>query len=271
MTKSAIGAGGVLLLSALLLPAAAVAASDDSWAFGAAIYGWFPDISGRTSILEDGDGAEFEIEIGDILKNLEFTFQGGFDARRGRFGVVTDLIYMSIGKSDSAFGEGTVGDTQIPVDVAADIEFDMKSWIWTTAGYYRAVAEEVRTFDILAGFRYIDVEQTLDWSLSGNIGQIPRPGREGSGEAGLTNWDFIVGLRGRFAFGQNNAWYVPYYLDLGTGDSDFTWQAAAGVGYAFRWGELTAVWRYLEYDLPSDKAIADVNFNGPAVGAVFRW
>ena len=64
---------------------------------------------------------------------------------------------------------------------------------------------------------------------------------------------------------------MPYYLDVGTGNSDLTWQALAGIGYSFKWGEMIAAWRYLDYEMPSDKRIADMNFSGPAVGAVFRW
>jgi hypothetical protein len=117
----------------------------------------------------------------------------------------------------------------------------------------------------------MDVSQSLDWSLSGNVGEIPIPGREGGAKVGATYWDAIVAVRGRFAFGRDNAWFTPYYLDIGTGDSDLTWQVAGGIGYAFKWGELAAVWRYLDYDLPSGKAIGDINFSGPAVGAIFRW
>lgn len=81
--------------------------------------------------------------------------------------MATDVIYMSVGKSDSALREETIGDTQIPVDASADVSFDMKSWIWTAAGYYRALEAEGKTLDILAGGRYIDVQQMLDWSFSG--------------------------------------------------------------------------------------------------------
>jgi hypothetical protein len=31
---------------------------------------------------------------------------------------------------------------------------------------------------------------------------------------------------------------MPHYLDVGTGSSNWTWQAPLGVGYAFDWGEV---------------------------------
>ncbi len=270
MNKEILGAIFISLILATL-PSSASAATDDALEFGASIYGWFPNINGKTAVADDIGSDGFEIAIDDILKNLEFTFMGTLDARNGRWGVVTDVIYMSLGNSGHTSAEGTIGDTEIPVGVRAEVDFDLKSWIWNTAGYYRAIETENRTFDVLAGFRLLDVEQKIDWELTGNVGDIPLPGRAGSSKPNLSNWDFIIGLRGRFAFGQNGAWFVPYYLDMGTGDSDFTWQAAGGLGYEFGWGELTAVWRYLSYDLDSGSAIDDMSFSGPAAGATFRW
>lgn len=258
-----------LSLGLASLPGATMAATGDSWEIGASIYGWLPDISGQTMLSDRVGGSEFEVDVKDILRNLKFTFMGTLDARKGRFGALTDVIYMSVGKSDANFREGTVGGTQIPTDATLDIDFDMKSWIWTAAGYYRAAESESSTFDVLAGFRYIDVKQTLDWSFTGNVGQIPLPDRDGSAKGKLSNWDFIVGLRGRFGLGGN--WLLPMYLDLGAGESDFTLQALGGIAYAFKWGEVAAAWRYLEYDLDSDNAIADINFSGPAVGVTFHW
>ena len=86
-----------------------------------------------------------------------------------------------------------------------------------------------------------------------------------------TNGDGIVGVKGRYAFGANRAWSVPFYLDIGTGDSDLTWQGAVGLGYSYHWGDIVAMWRYLDYNFKSGKAIEDMNFNGPMLGVTFRW
>ena len=44
-------------------------------------------------------------------------------------------------------------------------------------------------------------------------------------------WDGVVGLRG--ATDLNERWYITYYADVGTGDSDLTWQGLAAVNYRF--------------------------------------
>ena len=84
-------------------------------------------------------------------------------------------------------------------------------------------------------------------------------------------WDGIIGVKGRYAFGQNRQWFAPYYLDIGAGQSDLTWQAAAGVGYEYSWGELTGMWRYLDYNMKSGSVVESMTFNGPMLGATFRW
>jgi hypothetical protein len=72
-------------------------------------------------------------------------------------------------------------------------------------------------------------------------------------------------------FGGDGKWSVPYYFDVGAGDSDLTWQAELGLAYSFGWGDAGVMWRYLDYDLESDGPIVDLNFSGPAVGVAFRW
>ena len=96
-------------------------------------------------------------------------------------------------------------------------------------------------------------------------------GRAGSSSAEETQWDAIVGVKGRWTFGAERQWYVPYYLDVGTGDSDLTWQGMAGVGYSFDSIGVTGVWRYLDYDLGGSTPSKSIDFSGPALGVTFRF
>ena len=264
-----------VLMMALLASTNALAqqpaGETDSWQFGVSIYGWFPDIAGETAFTQPGGSNEFKIDIDDILDNLEFTLMGTFDVRKGRWGILTDVIYMDVGGSQTGTREATIGGRALPVNATANVDLDLTSWIWTLTGYYRALDQPGMTLDIVGGARYLDVEQKVNWNVTGNVESIPVPDRAGAAEASLTNWDALIGLRGRFAFGAKNAWFVPYYFDIGAGDSDLTWQGIAGLGYAFHWGEVVAAWRYLDYDLSSDKPIKDMNFSGPAIGVTFRW
>ena len=78
-----------------------------------------------------------------------------------------------------------------------------------------------------------------------------------------------MGVRGRVNL--DDHWYLPYYADIGTGDSDSTWQALAGVGYTFKWGDVLLAYRYLDYNFKSDFLLKDATMKGPALGARFRF
>ena len=122
------------------------------------------------------------------------------------------------------------------------------------AGSYRVASDPTATLDVLAGARMLDIEETLGWTFSADLGPN-QPSRTGNSKIDVTNWDAIIGVKGRWAFGANREWFVPYYLDVGTGDSDLTWQAIAGLGYAFKWGDILAGWRYLDYKFKSDAEV----------------
>jgi len=263
---------GLCSLSVAGLAPATLSAREisDDWQFGAAIYGWFPDIGGNTALPPRGSSS-FAIDIGTILDHLEMTGQGSFAIQKGHWGAFTDLIYLDVGASKSGTRQLEVGGNPLPGGVTADLDFDLKTTIWMLAGNYRIAGGPEGSFDLLAGARLASFKQTLDWEFAGNLGPIAPPPRTGSRNASVDQWDAIVGLKGRRFLGSEHKWVVPYYVDVGAGDSDLTWQAALGLGYAFQWGDVELVWRYLDYDLASGGPIEDMNFNGPALGATFRW
>jgi hypothetical protein len=117
----------------------------------------------------------------------------------------------------------------------------------------------------------LNMDQSLDWSFSGNIGALGLPGRSGRVDVSETNWDAIVGLKGVATLSEDRRWVLPYYVDVGTGQSKLTWQAFGGIGYSFGWGTTTLAWRYLKYEFDSGAPIEDISLNGPFVGVTFQW
>jgi hypothetical protein len=265
-TLMAAGAATLFGLGSLLPGTAAAQARPDGWEFRAIIYGYFPDIGGSTT-FPAGTGSSIDVDANTIIENLKFVFMGSFEAQRGRWGAFTDILYMDVGGSKSETRDLTIGGVQLPPGVTANAQLDVKGWVWTLAGTYRVTSTPEATFDVFAGARLLDVEQKLGWEFSANVG----PGLQGTSEADVQNWDGIVGVKGRLNFGARREWFVPYYLDVGTGESDLTWQAVAGIGYAFGWGEIIGAWRYLDYDFKSGKKLESLDFNGPMIGVAFRW
>lgn len=268
-----IGAGMVVGIGALL-PANATEQTSQTvpandWQFGAIIYGYFPSLAGSTSF--PGSGTSIDVSADKIISNLKFVFMGAFEAQKGSFGAFTDLMYLNVGGSKAATRDLAIGGAQLPAGITANASLDIHGWVWTLAADYRALSTPQATFDTFAGTRLLSLEEKLNWAFSGNVGPFVGPGRVGLSQESLDNWDGIVGIKGRFNLGAGRGWFIPYYADMGTGASHFTWQAFAGIGYAFTWGELTGAWRHLAYDFKSGKSIESLSLDGPAVGVVFRW
>jgi hypothetical protein len=251
-------------------PGGAFAQSVDAWQWQASIYLYLPSIGGTTTFPQLGGGG-VSIDAAKILDNLKMGFMGSLEARKGRWGAFTDVLYVDLGNSKSATRDFTVGGTPLPADATANVDFDLKGTVWTLAGAYRAVADPGSPLDVFAGARMLDLGQTLGWQLSGNVGSIPLADRSGNQETNLKNWDAIIGVKGRFELGAYKKWFVPYYVDVGAGDSKSTWQAVTGLGYSFGWGDVVGAWRHLDYRMKSDTAVESLSFSGPGIAAVFRW
>jgi len=159
----------------------------------------------------------------------------------------------------------------VPAGVTASLGMDLKSWVWTAAGLYSLAESPNNSTHLLFGARMVDLTQTLDWRISGDLGPVALPGRSGRSELQGTNWDAVVGFKGVATLDTQRRWVLPYYVDVGTGQSKLTWQALAGIGYSFDWATVTAAWRHLEYDFDSDKNLKDIRFSGPFFGLTLRW
>jgi hypothetical protein len=243
---------------------------DGRWHFSVTPYLWLPNIDGSLRFsVPPGAGGAPEVEVGpnNYLQNLDFALMLAGEARKGNWAVFTDVIYLDFsgekGSVRSISGPG--GIVQIPVNVGTSTGF--KGLVWTFAGSYTVARGRTATLDVLGGFRYLGAEASVSWLFAGPLGLFPQAG-------GFTQkedlWDAIIGVRGRAKLGTGN-WFIPYYLDVGTGSSEITWQALAGIGYSFRWGEVLLAYRHLSYDQEDDKLIQDMRFSGPALGVSFRF
>lgn len=258
-----------LATAAALAPAAVAAQAADAWQFDAALYLYLPSVDGTTR-FGNGGASDATVDVAKLLESLNATFQASFEARRGQWGGYTDFVYVNFSHANSSTRELSIGGIPLPADVSAATDLGLKGSAWTLAGLYRAVPDPVSPLDVIAGARLLDIKQTLAWQLSGNIGQFPVQGQARTQEASVHSLDAIVGVKGRVALG-GSKWYVPYYLDVGTGDADLTWQAMAGIGYSFGALSVVGSWRYLDYRFKSGKPFETLSFSGPVFAAVYRW
>jgi len=241
-----------LYISAMLFasPQAQAQDADDNWHLTGELYLWGASISGTTRI-----GGDIDVGIDDLLDNLDFAMMGGLEARKGKWSLIGDVIYLDV----SADKSGSLTDLGLAT-VTADV--GVEGWVSNLLAGYNLANTETASADVVFGARYLDVDAKLNISVTS---PVQTPGLDFSG--GVDSWDGVVGLRG--GIGLSKSFYIPYYVDVGTGQADFTWQAILGIGYQPKWGEITLAYRHIEWEFDSDSIINDISLSGPGIS--FRY
>ena len=246
-------------------------ASGSDWRYSLSVYGYFPSLSGDSSTPTSPGGPTIDVSAGNIVDALKFTFMGSLGAHNGRYGFFTDVIYLDLGGSKQGYRDFTINKAPISGSTSANLDWDLKGVLWTLGGEYRVLSDPRLNLNLLAGARMFSLKPRLRWSIQGDLGPIGAASRSGESETSEVLWDGIVGAKGRYALGDSGRWNMPFYVDVGTGESQLTWQAGLGLSYAYSWGEITGMWRYVSYDMKSGSQIEDLRFSGPMVGATWRW
>jgi hypothetical protein len=250
--------GASTLLIGPTLAAADAPAAGEEWQYAVSLYMFAPGIKGTTAA-----GADIDVGFDTLLDNLNMTFMGAFEARKGKWSALADVLYLNVG----ANGGGEVpltGPLGRPLGIEADASLKLRGWVLGAVGGYNVYDTSQASVDLLAGLRYLEMKSSFGLSLEGR-----RVGRAIESDAGGVVWDGVVGVKGRANL--SGDWFVPFYLDVGTGDSDLTWQALVGAGYRFNWGDVSLTYRHLDWDLGSSSPIDDISFGGPQLTATFRF
>jgi hypothetical protein len=251
----------------------------EQWQFGITPYFWAPRVDGTLKYgVPPGAGGspDVAIDADDYLENLDFVFMIAGEARKGRWSVFTDVIYLDFSDDDSKvksidFIDG--GPDLVNASLDAGTETSFKALAWTLAGGYSVLQGDLGRLELLAGFRYFGVDASTDWRLTTTItgpgGSHSFP-RSGSASKREDLWDGIIGLRGRLNLG-GSKFYIPYYIDVGAGSSELTWEGMAGLAYGFKWVDIIVAYRYLYYDMDDDGLVQDMSFGGPEIGLKIKF
>lgn len=250
------------------------------WSFQVSLYGWVPTFDGTLNYaLPAGFGgtATVKADAGNYLSDLNFAAMIAAEARYDRFSVITDLMYLDLGSSSSRVGSvNPAALPSNPVSSTQNLSGDstLQATVWTLGAGYTVASGSWGNVDVLGGFRLLAVDARTNYGLSLDI-TGPRGGgvalsRNGRLSGNTDIWNGIVGVRGRILIG-DSGFFVPYYIDVGTGDSNLTWQAFSGIGYQTGWAGVQLGYRYMSFDQGSGSLVEKLSMGGAYLAVNFTF
>lgn len=226
---------------------------DDQWQYQLAGYSWLAGQKGSLSTFPNMPEVDVDIDFwDDILGNINGALYLIGEARRGSFGAFMDVAY-----SDVEIEENTPGQ------YFSSITSRTKTWMVTTAGFYRLMDNSQGFLDLLAGIRYWSLESTL--GLTSGI-------LEGGDVTNSKSWiDPVIGAKGLMPVGSSRFFMSGAMVFGGFGaGADFMWDGSLNLGYNWTESIATTVgYRYLIVEYDKDGFVYDVDQQGPTLA--FSW
>lgn len=235
-----------------------VTKENSGWKQNFMIYGWIPTIEGDLKFPFEGETAT--VDASEILDALNMVFMGSYGARKDKWSFKADAIYLDL--SNSKQTSLSFPNNSVP-NLAINADMSFKAWVLGFYGGYNTMQTDKVTLDLIAGLRYFSLEVGATLLNITNVQPLPPLDRS------VELWDGVVGIEGQVSMNEN--WYLPYHFDIGAGDSELTWQAMAGIGYHYNWGDLILAYRHLDYERDNIGLIDDLSFSGPELAINFRF
>jgi hypothetical protein len=250
----------------LLAPIAPVSAGEtpdrkSGWEYRVAPYMWLHCADGDATVK--GQKSDVDVEFSDIWDELNFAVLLTFDARKGNWGFLGDVMYANLGKERSGSGISIEPDLQALI-LNLGVFYRLGTWGLSDAPTKRTPTV---TVDALLGGRYTSLDLELDIG-----GKLPDP-------EGDQDWvDPLVGIRTLWL---TERWTFSLEGSVGgfSVGSDMAWHAQGLIGYRFslfgkRDARFVGGYRalYMDYEDGSgaDKFEWDVTLHGPILGLVIH-
>ena len=184
---------------------------NDAWHVSISPSIWFAGLNGNATV--DAVDAPIRESFQDVADNLRVGALGLIDLRKGKLGMVHDLMYIRVGEQTQV----PWGQTLLPLNVS------VRTFTYSPAITYEVISGQRFDADILGGLRYYHV---------GTHVSIHKGGQSGTDYSLRENWvDAIGGARFRLQVAPRMDAFL--FGDGGGGGSNMTWQLGTGVGY--RW------------------------------------
>lgn len=225
---------------------------DDTWHIAVSPYLWMAGLDGTITVV--GKSAQVNQSFADIFSNLKFGIMGVTEIRRGRIGILTDMMWIKLGD------ETSVPIANLPNTL--DVKSSLNTFTLTPYFAYRMFGNQHGSVDALGGIRYYHAGTEIDAEVQ-NVGKQT--------VATSDNWaDVIAG--GRFRVNFTPKIHAYFLGDAGGGGSLLSWQIVGGAGYQIsrRWA-LDLAYRRLYYDREQNPASGiEQTQQGLVLGATFQ-
>lgn len=239
-------------------------------------YVWLPTLKQNVqftipTLPQHGGGViQSAVQVGpsDYLAKINSAAMFAFDVRKGAADLFGDFISTNFSTSTNldTTVSGPLGHVSIPVSFSTNSR--LASSIWELGAGFAVAHGNDADLNVFAGWRQFPVHLTLNWNAT--IGKRGIIAPSGTVQANPMVNAVIFGLRGKAYFG-NDHWFIPYYIDAGSGATSQTWEAFTGAGYAFNHGQsLTLAYRTLNFtSFPVDAPVQKLGLSGVLLGYGF--
>lgn len=275
------------LADGMALPPAPAPAKS-GWTYQFTPYGWDPWVSGDATIK----GRSFTVSETpiEVLEQINMAWMSYQQAKNGPLTLFSDVIYASLGDSDSLVRSKQFSP-HVSGTIGAALSSDYRYWTVEAGGMYEiakwrsgcCVADPDMSLEVLAGGRYWNQQLDVDLALTGtlNIDGLVISRGVAIARSGTVDWiDPFVG--GRLHYVPAPGEEVILRGDIGGFGvgSQFTWQAMATYNwFLYQHGPMTLDgylgWRALSVDYTQGSGINRYEFNvlqqGPVVGFTGRF
>jgi hypothetical protein len=236
-------------------------AMDGAWHFTIAPYMWASGISGTASVANLPE-VPVDMSFSDIFSELDLGALGYFEARRDRFGLATDVVYVNL---------GVPVETSAPVIGKLNLKADVRSTIAEAFLFYRVAtggrSDNPATLDVLAGTRYSDSRTRLTATTDAGIAH--------NGEfEDLDWWDALAGVKFTAPLGSRLA--LLGRADVAGFGSKLTWNLEGELAFraSYHWA-FGAGWRHLDIDYEKgeglDRKVFKIAYDGPMAWLAYSW
>ena len=226
-------------------------AQEEEWEYTIAPYLFALNIEGETATLPGADPAELEVDFDELLEDLDGALMGQFEARKGKFAIVSDIFFSRISSE---------GET--PGALFGENSYEQDLFYLNLSASYRVLEGNKGNLDLMAGVRYSHLDNTLEL----DAGLAPAQKLEDK-----EDWfDPFFTVKGNLLLA-DKLYLISWAGFAVGGDSDETIDLFAGLGYNFsETMSFVTGYRHMSIDYEKDGYLWDVEMTGMLFGLVIK-